>query len=101
MFAALALAAAINARECLRCGRRWYFRLYLLIAVLMVAAAGLMFLDWGHKVLAVEVIEITLFAGFWLVQTRELWHDTLRPRPGTPAVPVESPTPPLVAGAVP
>jgi hypothetical protein len=81
MFAALAFAAAVNARECLRCGRRWYFRLYLAIAVLMVAAAGVMFADWTHKVFAVEVIEIGLFAAFWVVQTRELWHETLRPAP--------------------
>jgi hypothetical protein len=81
MFGALAAAAAVNARECFRCGRRGYFRLYLAIAVLMVAAAGLMFADWDHKVLAVEVIEITLFAAFWLGQTSELWNETVRPSP--------------------
>ncbi len=78
MFGALALAAAVNAWERYRCNRRWYFGLYIAIAVLMVAAAGIMFADWKHKVLWVEVIEITLFAAFWVVQTRELWHDTLR-----------------------
>jgi hypothetical protein len=80
MFSFLAAAAAVNAWQCRR-GRRWYFRLYLAIAVLMVAAGFLLFGDWTHKVLIVETIEMTLFAAFWAVQTRELWHDTIRPAP--------------------
>jgi hypothetical protein len=35
---------------------------------------------WKHKVLWIEAIEIFLFASFWIVQTRELWHSTLRSR---------------------
>lgn len=81
MFAVLAVVAAINAIECRRAHRLWYFRLYLGIAALMAAAAGLLALRWKHKLFATEVIEITLFAAFWLVQTRELWNDTLRTSP--------------------
>jgi len=32
---------------------------------------------WDHMVLALEAIEITLFAIFWLVQTHEHWHETV------------------------
>lgn len=91
MFAVLALAAAFNAQDCYRYSRRQYFRLYLLIAVLMVAVAGLLLVDWAHKVLAVEVVEIALFATFWVVQTRELWHDTVRSRPSGSNVLAERP----------
>jgi hypothetical protein len=79
MFGFLAAAAVVNALECRRFGLRWYVRLYGLIAVLMGAAALLVFVnDWDHKTLALEIVEIALFAGFWIVQTRELWHTTVR-----------------------
>ena len=82
MFGALALAAAVNSWECRKFGRRWYFRLYFGIAVLMLATGLVLFGDWRHKVLVVEALEIVFFAGFWIVQTRELWHDTVRGGPG-------------------
>lgn len=79
MFGFLTAAAVVNALECRRFGLRWYARLYGLIAVLMGAAALLIFVnDWDHKTLALEIVEIALFAGFWVVQTRELWHTTVR-----------------------
>ena len=80
MFAALAVAVVINARECQATGRHTYAVLYLVIAALMVAGGGLMFLDYDHKVLAVELVEISLFGLYWSVQTRELWDTTVRPR---------------------
>lgn len=81
MFGLLALAALVNFWDCRRYNRHWYSRLYLLIAVLMAGAALLLFIDdddWNHKTLVVEFLEIGLFAGFWIVQTRELWHTTVR-----------------------
>lgn len=79
MFGFLTAAAVVNALECRKFGLRWYVRLYGLIAVLMAAAALLIFVpDWDHKTLALEIVEIGLFAGFWIVQTRELWHTTVR-----------------------
>jgi hypothetical protein len=82
MFGFLAAAAVVNALECRKYGLRWYVRLYGLIAVLMGAAALLILIkDWDHKTLVLEIIEIGLFAGFWIVQTRELWHTTVRSAP--------------------
>jgi len=38
--------------------------------------AGL--LGWDHWVIAIEGTLISLFAVFWIIQTRELWHTGLR-----------------------
>ncbi|HVL06533.1 MAG TPA: hypothetical protein VM388_11125 [Acidimicrobiales bacterium] len=82
MFGCLAAAAALNALECRKFGLRWYVRLYGGIAVLMGAAALLILVkNWDHKTLVVEIVQIGLFAGFWIVQTRELWHTTVRSAP--------------------
>jgi hypothetical protein len=59
---------------------------YSLIAVLMALAAVVFGLaawltNWQHAILWLEVSEIVLFAAFWLIQTRELWDDGLRPMP--------------------
>jgi hypothetical protein len=43
---------------------------------MVVSAALLLRSDWSHKVLLLEAAEITLFAAFWLVQTRERWYET-------------------------
>lgn len=81
MFAALALAAGFNALDCYRLQRRCYFWLYLTVALLMAVSALPLLVDWEHKVLAVEIAEITWFAAFWLMQTGELWNDTVRRAP--------------------
>lgn len=82
MFGFLAAAAVVNAVECRKFGLRWYVRLYGLIAVLMGAAALMILMrDWDHKTLVLEIVEIGLFAGFWVTQTRELWHTTVRSAP--------------------
>ena len=33
--------------------------------------------SWRHMVLVLEATEITLFAVFWLVQTKEHWRETV------------------------
>ena len=61
-------------------GARTYFWLYASIAVAMVLAPAIMFplgSNWAHMVLILEATEITLFAIFWLVQTREHWGETV------------------------
>jgi hypothetical protein len=80
MFLFLAIAVAINAWQ--HRGDpapRSYFWLYAAIAFMMVAAGAVMFplgSRWDHMVLVLEATEITLFAVFWLVQTKEHWYET-------------------------
>jgi hypothetical protein len=81
MFVFLALAAAANAWQLKDTGppRSPYFWIYSAIAVLMIASGVLLFIlhgSWDHWVLFVEAVEITLFAVFWLVQTKEHWWET-------------------------
>jgi hypothetical protein len=81
MFGFLALAAASNAWELRNTGppRSPYFWIYAAIAVAMVATGLLLFvpgIDWDHEVLAIEIVEITLFAVYWLAQTKEHWWTT-------------------------
>ncbi len=81
MFFFLALAVGRNAWDHRRDDSpRRYFWLYAVIAAAMVTAPIIMFplgSDWRHMVLVLESTEITLFAGFWLVQTREHWGETV------------------------
>jgi hypothetical protein len=59
---------------------RTYFWLYSSIAAAMLIAPAIMFplgSNWRHMVLVLEATEITLFAIFWLVQTREHWDETV------------------------
>ena len=55
---------------------RRYAGLYAVISGLMVAV-GIVFLTalrgWSHMVLVLEVVEIALFAAFWVAQTVEHW----------------------------
>ena len=79
MFGFLALAAVANGWDSRKHRGRWYPWLYFGVAALMAASALLMFKgDWAHKVLWVEILEITWFVVLWIVQSRELWHNTLR-----------------------
>jgi hypothetical protein len=34
--------------------------------------------DWDHAVLWIEGVLITLFAIFWILQTKELWGEGIR-----------------------
>jgi hypothetical protein len=62
----------------LRDPSRWYTRVYIGLAVSMavgfaiVVVVGLL-VTWHHQVLVLEVVEITLFVTFWLLQTIQLW----------------------------
>lgn len=81
MFFFLALAVGGNAWQ--RRGDpapRVYFWLYASIAAAMLIAPAIMFplgSSWRHMVLVLEATEITLFAVFWLVQTKEHWRETV------------------------
>jgi hypothetical protein len=81
MFAFLALAVGGNAWGRRRDpGRRTYFWWYASIAAAMVIAPIIMFplsSSWNHMVLVLEATQISLFAIFWLVQTREHWGETV------------------------
>ena len=81
MFLFLALAVGGNAWDRRRDpGRRTYFWWYATIAAAMVIVPAIMFplgSSWRHMVLVLEATEITLFAIFWLVQTRQHWGETV------------------------
>jgi hypothetical protein len=83
MFGCIVAVAVINARlfglgpDPTRRNRIWLNR-YALVAEGMVAsmvlgAAAYLLLGWEHWILAVEAALITLFAVFWVLQTRQLW----------------------------
>ncbi len=78
MFVFLAGAVGGNAWEHRAGTRRVYFWPYLTIVVLMAAAAVVLVAagsGWHHMQLFLEGAEITLFAAFWLLQTKEHWHE--------------------------
>ncbi len=81
MFLFLALAVGGNAWQRRRdLAPRAYFWLYASIAAAMLIAPAIMFplgSGWRHMVLVLEATEITLFAVFWLVQTKEHWRETV------------------------
>jgi hypothetical protein len=81
MFFFLALAVGGNAWDRRDDeGPRTYFWLYASIAAAMLIAPAIMFplgSNWDHMVLILEATEITLFAIFWLVQTKEHWGETV------------------------
>jgi hypothetical protein len=81
MFLFLALAVGGNAWDRRRDpAPRTYFWLYSTIAAAMVIAPAVMVplqSGWDHMVLVLEATEITLFAVFWLVQTKEHWGETV------------------------
>lgn len=92
MFVFLAFAIMANAWERrAKPDKRRYLLIYAAIATTMLVGGAVLrfgFAGWDHMVLWLEGIEITLFATFWLVQTREHW----KPRgasaaPGTGVVP--------------
>jgi hypothetical protein len=64
----------------------WFRRWYRGVVLFMVAAAGIwvigLLADWGHRVFALEALEIAAFAAFWSLQTAEGWDDgVLAPAP--------------------
>lgn len=81
MFLLLALAVGGNAWQARGDpAPRIYFWLYAAIAAAMVVAPLVMLplaSRWDHMVLVLETTEITLFAIFWLAQTKEHWGETV------------------------
>lgn len=77
MFGFLALGIGVNAWERRnKPEHRRYAGLYAVIAVLMIAVGLVMltaFRSWAYMVLVLEIIEIALFAIFWVAQTVEHW----------------------------
>jgi hypothetical protein len=56
---------------------------YAIVAVLMVGSLVLIggyakLFEWDHAVLWIEGVLITLFATFWVLQTKELWGEGVR-----------------------
>ena len=66
---------------------------YAIVAVAMVGSLVLMggyakLFEWDHAVLWIEGVLITLFAIFWVLQTKELWGEGLRSeQPAAPETP--------------
>jgi hypothetical protein len=78
MFVFLAGAVGGNVWEHRAQAARSYFWLYLAIVVLMAGAAIVLVAlssGWRHVQLFLEGTQISLFAAFWLVQTKEHWHE--------------------------
>jgi hypothetical protein len=48
-----------------------------MLATLALAVIGHL-AEWTYALLVVEILLITLFAAFWVIQTRELWNQGLR-----------------------
>lgn len=91
MFLAIVVAVWLNGRDVSRAVTQGsmdaraghYVPVYRAIATAMLVTLGVTvaatFLSpWDHLVLWVEVVLILLFAGFWVVQTVELWDRGLR-----------------------
>lgn len=91
MFLAVVAVVWFNARDVkevieehprLKAVRGRYVAAYRVIAVLMgitlaLAVTGHL-LGWEYALLVVEILLITLFGVFWIIQTRELWNQGLR-----------------------
>ena len=83
MFGCIVAVAVINARlfglgpDPTRRNRVWLNRYALvaegMVASLVLGAAAYLVFGWEHWILSVEAALITLFAVFWVLQTRQLW----------------------------
>ncbi|MDH3295296.1 MAG: hypothetical protein OER95_13330, partial [Acidimicrobiia bacterium] len=70
----------------------WYRRYYMMIAAFMLIVGVVVYLapiDWDHRTLYLELLELVPFGVFWLVQTVENWnqpveHFDYRSAPSTP-----------------
>jgi hypothetical protein len=83
MFACIFLVVCINTRDYRDKGPATSVRnRYGVIAVLMGISVGAFLiataLHWDYRVLGIEIALITLFAAFWVIQTKDLWHEGLR-----------------------
>ena len=58
--------------------RRTYMSIYISVVIGMAVTGVVLlffFQDWGHRILFLETIEISLFVVFWLTQTHEHWNE--------------------------
>ncbi|NLJ53493.1 MAG: hypothetical protein GX344_05085 [Intrasporangiaceae bacterium] len=91
MFLALVAVVWVNARDvketverhpALARVRASYVTAYRIIAVAMLVTLGLAvvghLIGWAYALLVVEILLITFFGIFWIIQTRELWNQGLR-----------------------
>jgi hypothetical protein len=83
MFLCIFLVVCINTREYKDKGPATSVRnRYGFIAVAMGISVGLFLIatavHWDYRVLGIEVALISLFAAFWVIQTKDLWHEGLR-----------------------
>ncbi|RBY74415.1 hypothetical protein DQ239_19795 [Blastococcus sp. TF02-09] len=66
-------------------GRARIFNWYTWIALAMLVDVGVHIVlavqDWSHWVLTIEASLITLFVGFWIVQSAERWDNGVSPVP--------------------
>ena len=96
MFLALVAVVWVNARDVketverhppLAKVRASYVTAYRIIAVAMLATLALAvvghLLGWEYALLVVEILLITFFGIFWIIQTRELWNQGLRDSPSS------------------
>ncbi|MGI9612940.1 MAG: hypothetical protein ACR2QO_08535 [Acidimicrobiales bacterium] len=98
MFVLLGAGIGANAyQRWRRTTRQRYCRIYTLIVVGMAASAiviGLLLPDpWEHRILVLEAVEIAWFAGFWIVQTYELWNEPRLPDADIARTPTPAPLP--------
>ena len=82
MFAFILGVVGLNACA-LRAIRSWHWYGYVLVFVAMLLSAAIILpaglvWGWGHWVIGIETAFISLFAGFWAIQTAELWDEGLR-----------------------
>jgi hypothetical protein len=91
MFLAIVAVVWVNSRDvqgavgehpALREVRGRYVTIYRAISVAMLATLALAVIghlvDWNNALLVVEILLISLFGAFWVIQTRELWNQGLR-----------------------
>jgi hypothetical protein len=70
---------AFGHKQPVRSVRNPYTRIGALMAVTAIVIFVADRLGWRHSMFAIEAVFIVLFIAFWLIQTRELWDDGLRP----------------------
>jgi hypothetical protein len=83
MFVGIFIVVCINAREYKDKGpatsvRNRYGAIAIAMGVSFVVFPVAGALGWDYWILAIEIALISLFATFWVIQTRELWHPGLR-----------------------
>ena len=83
---AIIVVVAINAAEAKRGpeDKKKYFAIYSTLAGAMLASTVVILIiravtGWDHATLVIEVVLIALFGVFWVIQTKDLWDEEVRP----------------------